>query len=129
MTSHRIYTLIASAGVAAAFFGGATTLSPAAQAAAVDRYAVIAYSPVTGATGWYNNAGGMEEATHMALGNCQRYGPGCTVATWARNACVALAVGPSGQWGADWASTPTAAQNAALARVSSGRILEVHCTG
>ena len=129
MISHRISALIASAGAAAAFFGGATALSPAAQAAAVDRYAVIAYSPVTGATGWYNNATTMEEATHMALGNCQRYGRGCAVATWARNSCVALAVGSGSQWGADWGSTPTAAQNAALARVSSGRILEVHCTG
>jgi len=128
MISHRIYALIASAGAGAALFGASTALSPAAQAAATDRYAVIAYSPVTGWTGWANNASTMEEATHKALGNCQQHGAGCTVASWARNSCVALALG-GGRWGADWGSTATAAQSAALARVSSGRIVEVHCTG
>jgi hypothetical protein len=128
MISHRIYALIASAGTGAALFGGATALSPAAQAAAIDRYAVIAYSPVTGWTGWANNASTMEEATHIALGNCQRHGQGCTVASWARNGCTALALG-SGLWGADWGSTAASAQRAALAKVSSGRIVEVHCTG
>ncbi|OBK43265.1 DUF4189 domain-containing protein [Mycobacterium sp. 1081908.1] len=126
MTRHRIYALIALA--AAAFFGAAFMASPAAQAATVDRYAVIAYSPVTGWTGWANNATTMEEATHVALGNCQRHGAGCTVASWTRNRCVALALGP-GQWGADWGSTAAAAQTAALAKVSSGRVVEVHCTG
>jgi Domain of unknown function (DUF4189) len=126
--SHRLYALIASAGAGAALFSGATALSPAAQAAATDHYAVIAYSPVTGWTGWANNASTMEEATHIALGNCQLHGRGCTVASWARNSCVALALG-SGRWGADWGSTAGAAQNAALARVSSGHIVEVHCAG
>ncbi|OBG28096.1 DUF4189 domain-containing protein [Mycobacterium sp. E3198] len=126
MTRHRIYALIALA--AFAFFGAAFVASPAAQAAAVDRYAVIAYSPVTGWTGWANNASTMEEATHVALGNCQVHGPGCTVASWTHNRCIALALGPAG-WGADWGSTPAAAQNAALAKVSSGRVVEVHCTG
>jgi Domain of unknown function (DUF4189) len=70
----------------------------------------------------------MEEATHLALGNCQRHGAGCTVASWARNGCTALALG-SNRWGADWGSTPAAAQRGALAKVSSGRIVEVHCTG
>jgi Domain of unknown function (DUF4189) len=128
MIRHRIYAMIASAGAGAALFSGATALSPAAQAAAADRYAVIAYSPVTGWTGWANNASTMEEATHIALGNCQRHGAGCTVASWTRNRCIALALG-SGGWGADWGSTAMAAQTAALAKVSSGRIVEVHCTG
>jgi hypothetical protein len=128
MISHRIYALIASVGAGAALFSAATVTSAAAQAAATDRYAVIAYSPVTGWTGWANNATTMEEATHIALGNCQRHGAGCTVASWARNSCVALALGP-GRWGADWGSTATSAQRAALAKVSSGRIVEVHCTG
>jgi hypothetical protein len=85
MTSHRIFALIASAGAGAAIFSGATPLSPAARAAAPDRYAVIAYSPVTGWTGWANNTTSMEDATHIALGDCQRHGAGCTVASWARN--------------------------------------------
>ncbi|UXA04455.1 DUF4189 domain-containing protein [Mycobacterium sp. SMC-2] len=128
MISHRLSALIASAGASAALFGAAAATSPAAQAAAPDRYAVIAYSPVTGWTGWENNGTTMEEATHIALGNCQVHGAGCTVAGWARNACVALALG-SGRWGAHWGPTPAAAQNAALAMVSAGRIVELHCTG
>ncbi|WP_068186792.1 DUF4189 domain-containing protein [Mycobacterium sp. UM_CSW] len=126
MTRHRIYALIVL--TALAFFGAAFMSSPAAQAAAVDRFAVIAYSPVTGWTGWANNASTMEEATHIALGNCQRHGAGCTVASWARNGCTALALGPRG-WGADWGLTPVAAQRGALAKVSSGSVVEVHCTG
>jgi hypothetical protein len=126
MTRNRIYALIALTAVA--FFGAAFVASPAAQAAAVDHYAVIAYSPVTGWTGWANNASTMEEATHIALGNCQRHGAGCTVASWARNGCTALALGSSG-WGADWGSTAATAQRGALTKVSSGRIVEVHCTG
>lgn len=128
MISHRISVLLASVGAGAALFGAAAALSPAAQAAAIDHYAVIAYSPVTGWTGWANNASSMEEGTHVALGNCQRHGAGCTVASWARNGCVALALG-SGRWGADWGTTPASAQNGALAKVGSGRVVEVHCTG
>lgn len=45
MISHRISTLIASGVV---LFAAAAAMSPTAQAAAPDRYAVIAYSPVTG---------------------------------------------------------------------------------
>jgi len=127
MISRRICALIASAGAGAALFGAAA-LSPAAQAGATDRYAVIAYSPVTGWTGWANNASTMEEATHIALGNCQQHGQGCTVASWARNSCIALALG-SGRWGADWGSTAAPAQRATLATVPSGRVVEVHCTG
>lgn len=128
MNNHRMSALIASVGASAALFAGAAATSPSAQAAATDRYVVIAYSPVTGWTGWETNAGSMEEATHVALGNCQAHGAGCTVAGWARNACVALAVG-GGRWGAYWGQTPEAAQNAALAMVTNGRVIELHCTG
>ena len=128
MISRRLYTFIASASAGAALCTGAPAQSPGAQAAATDHFTVIAYSPASGATGWANNATALEEATHIALGNCLQYGQGCAVATWARNGCAALAVG-SGRWGADWGTSPTAAQNAALAKVRSGRIIEVRCTG
>lgn len=128
MINHRISVLIASGGASAALFANAAVMPPTAQAAAPDRYAVIAYSPVTGWTGWENNGTTMEEATHIALGNCQVHGAGCTVAAWTRNACVALALG-SGRWGAHWGLTPADAQNAALAMVPNGRIVELHCTG
>jgi len=126
MIRHRIYTLIASAGAGAALFGGATALSPVAQAAA-DYYTVIVYSPVTGYTGWANDATTMEEATHIALGNCQQHGNGCQVAAWAKNGCAALALG-SGQWGGDWAVNANDAQAKALAKVTNGRVVELHCT-
>ena len=127
MTRHRTFALIALA--ATAFVGAAVMMSPAAQAAAVDRYAVIAYSPVTGWTGWANNATSMEEATHIALGRCQPYGDGCQVTSWARNGCAALALGSGGRWGSAWAPNANDARAAALAKVSSGRVVEVHCTG
>jgi hypothetical protein len=125
---HRIFTLAATAAAAGALFSGATTLSPAAQAASPDYFTVIAYSPVTGWVGWSNNATTMSEATHIALGNCSLHGDGCTVAAWAQNGCVALALG-TGQWSGAWGATAAEAQNAALAKVSSGRIVETHCTG
>ncbi|OJZ64094.1 hypothetical protein BRW65_29300, partial [Mycobacterium paraffinicum] len=115
MISHRMSALIA--GACAAYLAAAAAASPDAQAAVPDRYAVIAYSPVTGWTGWENNGTTMAEATHIALGSCQVHGAGCTVAAWARNGCAALALG-SGQWGGHWGPTPAAAQNAALAMVS-----------
>jgi hypothetical protein len=70
----------------------------------------------------------MSEATHIPLGNCQQHGDGCTVAAWAQNGCVALALG-SGQWGGAWGANATDAQNAALATVAAARIVETHCTG
>lgn len=42
-------------------------------------YTVSAYSPITGYTGWANDASTMEEPTHIALGNCQPHGSGCQV--------------------------------------------------
>ncbi len=126
MIRHRIHTLIASAGAGAALLSGAIVLSPAAQAAQADYYTVIAYSPITGYTGWANDATTLEEATHIALGNCQQHGDGCQVTSWARNGCAALALG-SGRWGGGWAVNPNDAQADALAKVNSGRVVELHC--
>ena len=128
MTRHRIYTLIASAAGGAALLSGATALSPAAQATTSDLYTVITYSPITGYSGWANNATTMEEATHTALGNCQQHGDGCQVTSWARNGCAALALG-SGRWGGGWATNASDAQADALSKVTSGRVVELHCTG
>jgi hypothetical protein len=127
MIRQHIYTLIASAAVGAAVLGGATALSPAAQAGA-DYFTVIAYSPITGYSGWANNATSMEEAAHIALGNCQLHGDGCQLTSWARNGCAALALG-SGRWGGGWAVNANDAQADALAKVRSGRVVELHCTG
>ena len=66
MTSHRIYTVIASAAAGAALLSGATALSPTAQATTVttgELYTVIAYSPITGYTGWANDATTLEEGS------------------------------------------------------------------
>jgi hypothetical protein len=131
MTSRRIYTVIASAAAAAALLSGATALSPVAQATTVttgELYTVIVYSPITGYTGWGNNATTMEEATHIALGNCQPHGPGCQVTSWAKNGCAALALG-SGRWGGAWGPNANAARAAALSQVTAGRIVELHCAG
>ena len=130
MISRRIYTVLASAATGAAVLSGATALSPIAHAttvAAPDLFTVIAYSPTTGYTGWANNASSMEEATHIALGNCAPHGPGCQVTSWAKNGCAALALG-SGRWGGAWGPNANAAQSGALAQVTAGRIVELHCT-
>ena len=132
MISHRIYTVIASAAAGAALLGGATALSPTAQATTVttgELYTVIAYSPITGYTGWANDATTLEEATHIALGHCQPYGDGCQVTSWARNGCAALALGSGGRWGGAWAPNANDARAAALAKVTSGRVVELQCTG
>ena len=123
---NRFSTLLASAGAGAALLSGATALSPTAQAAA-DYFTVIAYSPVTGYAGWATNATTLEEATHVAMGHCQQAGDGCRVAAWAKNACAALALGGS-RWGGDWGDTPDAASANALAKVTNGRVVELHCT-
>ena len=123
---NRISALIASAGASAALISGAVAFSPTANAAA-DYFTVIAYSPVTGYAGWVNDASTLEEATHVALGKCQQAGDGCQVASWAKNACAALALG-GGQWGGDWGNTANEAQANALSKVSNGRVVELHCT-
>ena len=131
MTRNRIDWVAAVAAGIAALFTGATAASPSAQAngtTAGGLYTVIAYSPITGYTGWANNATTMEEATHIALGNCQPHGSGCQVTSWARNGCAALALG-SGRWGGAWGADATAARANALAMVTAGRIVELHCTG
>ncbi len=126
MIRHRVLMVVGSAAASAALLGGATALSPAAQAAA-DYFTVIAYSPVTGYVGWANDATTLAEATQVAVGNCQQHGGGCQVAAWARNGCAALALGSS-RWGGDWGLTASDAQANALAKVTSGRIVDVHCT-
>lgn len=131
MSGNRIYPAVATATAIAALFSAATVSSPSARATGVTAgglYTVIAYSPVTGYTGWANNASTMEEATHIALGNCQPHGRGCQVTSWARNGCAALALG-GGRWGGAWGASASAAQANALAMVGAGRIVELHCTG
>ncbi|CAM3273038.1 hypothetical protein BST27_25510 [Mycobacterium intermedium] len=128
MTSQRIYC---AAAAAAALLSSAAAVPPTAAAttvAASQLYTVIAYSPITGYTGWANNATGMEEATHLALGNCQAHGSGCQVTSWAQNGCAALALG-SGRWGGAWGANADSARANALAMVRAGRIVELHCTG
>ncbi|TDL00243.1 DUF4189 domain-containing protein [Mycobacterium paragordonae] len=130
MNGNRFFSVAAVGTAIAALFGGAVAGSPDAHAgvAAGGLYTVIAYSPITGYTGWANNASTMEEATHIALGNCQPHGSGCQVTSWAHNGCAALALG-SGRWGGAWGANAAAAQANAMAMVRAGRIVELHCTG
>ncbi|MHA7649853.1 DUF4189 domain-containing protein [Mycobacterium sp. ML4] len=131
MSGNRMFSTVALTAAIVALFGGAAAVSPPARATGTTAgglYTVIAYSPVTGYTGWANNASTMEEATHIALGNCQPHGSGCQVTSWARNGCAALALG-SGRWGGAWGPNANAARANALAMVTAGRIVELHCTG
>ena len=75
MTSHRIYTLTASAAAGAALFACATGVT-LRQATTGDFYTVIAYSPsLVTRGGQHRHLPG--EGHHVALGNCQQRGDGC----------------------------------------------------
>jgi serine/threonine-protein kinase len=69
-----------------------------------DKFGAIAYSPSTTAHGWAFDFGSQSEAEAAALTNCRQHASDCIIPIWFRNACGALAVGPSGYgsgWGVD----------------------------
>lgn len=96
---------------------GLIALLAQGDAAAQDYYGAIAYSTSTGAHGYSYDYGSQYDAEQRALNECYQYGGGCQVATWFRNACGALAVGPNG-WGADWHTSRSGAESKAIARCS-----------
>ena len=88
----------------------ATLFAALSLPARADYYGAIAYSTGSGAVGYSYDYGSRYAAEARALNEC---GGGCFIATWFRNACGALAVGPRG-WGAAWANSRSGAERAAL---------------
>ena len=92
-------------------------VSTSAQAA--DYYAAIAYSQNTDAHGWAYDYRTKVEAESAAMLNCAKYGGGCKVVTWCKNACCALAVGRGNAYGADWGRSKNEAISLAVKRCHS----------
>ena len=77
-------------------------------------YAAIAFSQDTGAYGSSWNYKTRWQAEERALEECEKYGPGCEVVNWTRNACTALATSPDDGYGAAWGVTKFKAEMEAL---------------
>ena len=84
------------------------------QAAARGVFAAISYSQDTGSWGSAWNYKNKLEAEQSALRECSKYGSGCEVVMWTRNACAALATSPSNGYGSAWAESKYLAERKAL---------------
>ena len=84
------------------------------QAAARGVFAAISYSQDTGSWGSAWNYKNKLEAEQSALRECSKYGSGCEVVVWTRNACAALATSPSNGYGSAWAESKYLAERKAL---------------
>lgn len=83
------------------------------QSASAAYYGAIAYSVTTKASAYsydYRTRGAAEAS---ALERCSKDAADCIVVTWFRNACGALAVGPS-SYGFAWGGGRRSAERAAL---------------
>ncbi len=69
--------------------------------ALADSFGAIAYSPTTRADGWSHSFPTRADAERRAMRECSSRARDCRVAIWFKNACGALAVGPTG-WGSGW---------------------------
>lgn len=86
-------------------FGG---LSAQAQ-----NFGAIAYSPGSGGHGYSYDYPSKAAAQNRAMAECRKRARGCRVAIWFKNACGAVASGPSG-WGSGWANTRNGAELQAI---------------
>lgn len=91
----------------------AAIIASGATAARADSFGAISISPQNGATGWSHSYSSRWEAEDVAQSNCYQYAGDCRVAIWFKNACGAVARGPSG-WGADWGDNRRDAEYAAV---------------
>ena len=89
------------------------------SAQARDNYGSIAFSQTTGAHGYSYDYPSRGAAQNRAMQECRRYGGGCRIAAWFKNACGALAVGNGNGWGAEWGNTRGEAERLALQRCGS----------
>jgi Domain of unknown function (DUF4189) len=87
-------------------------------ASAADRYAAVAFSPVTGRSGYGNGYATKAEAISRALRECGRSD---AATAWCRNEWIALAVSNQSQggYGVAWGPTASGARREALAQCRS----------
>lgn len=97
-------------------------ISPSARTSEDDlaqsrsNYGAIAYSSSSDVFGRSWNYSSREQAELRALRECQSRSAGndCTVVTWFRDACGALATTPNNEYGGDWGDTIIVAERNAL---------------
>jgi hypothetical protein len=81
-----------------------------------NKFAAIALSDSTLATGWSWNANSQAEAERLALASCAKHARDCKVQMWGENECLALATSePDGSWGVDYDRNGAKAKAKALA--------------
>ncbi|MCP4185591.1 MAG: DUF4189 domain-containing protein [Hyphomicrobiales bacterium] len=102
------------------------------MASAQNKFGSIYYSPSTGANGYSYNYGNRYGAEQAALNECLGAGgTDCSMATWFRNACGALAVGDR-NWGSHWGNNRRGAEYNALQKcnrvANNCRIVTWACT-
>jgi hypothetical protein len=97
-------------------FALALAIAPSLQAA--DRYAAVAFSPVTGRSGYGNGYATKADAISRAVRECGRSD---AATAWCRNEWIALAVSnrSPGGYGMAWAPTAGRARREALAQCRS----------
>ncbi|PHP66045.1 hypothetical protein CSC94_15660 [Zhengella mangrovi] len=107
------------------------SLSATGTGFAADKYGAIAYSPSSGAWGYWYDANSQGAANSNAMAACRKHGRGCKVVTHFHNACGAVYAGSNG-WGADWGNSRNQAERKAARRCSqytSGcRLVAWSCT-
>ena len=124
--SMKRFTAFVAGGAAVA---AATAMLIVAPANAADTWAVISYSPATGAYGWANQSSTEQDATNRATGFCIQYGgTDCQKAAWVRNGCAALATKPDGAWHGGIGPTTAAAEENALWQNNGGTIQVSKCS-
>ena len=80
-----------------------------------DLYGAIAYSPRKKSHGWAIDFSTREAAEKAALAGCAKHADDCRGVLWFKNACGALALGPTGEgweWGDDQPTADRRAINA-----------------
>lgn len=84
-----------------------------------DKFGAIAYSTSDGSYGYSYDYDTLWAAQEKALAECRKYGDGCTIVGWFRNACGALATSSDGAWGYSWGNSKSEAINNAMGQCRS----------
>ncbi len=86
----------------------------------VHKFAAVAVSDTTLATGWSWKANSRAEAERIALASCATRARDCHIQLWGEDECLALATSePDGSWGADYDLNGARARAKAVAQCRS----------
>ena len=79
-----------------------------------DKYAAIAFSPVSGRHTDASDRPSRAAAEQAAIAQCRQDGSMCSAPVWVQNGCVALAIGRARGFGSGWGSDRVSAERQAL---------------